>query len=81
MLNPNPRAVRLDTRKLHAALEARRIELGISARELIRQAGFAQPGMYAKLRRGGSISGDSVAALVHWLGDHDITPYLAEETT
>jgi hypothetical protein len=71
------RAVRLDPGKLHAALDQRRRDMGISNRELLRQVGEFGPSAMNRLRQGAQPSADLLVRFLVWLGETDLAPYLS----
>jgi len=71
-----PRTVRLDPEKLYVAVDRRRRELRISAREVLRQIGERTPMSLGRIGRGAQPSADLLVRLLVWLGDTDVAPYL-----
>lgn len=67
---------RFDSEALYVALDKHRRELRISGRELLRQAGIHTPSTLTRLGRGDSLSADTLAALLVWLGKTDVAPYI-----
>lgn len=58
------------------ALEKRRLDAGISGRELARQAGVVEAAMMTHLRQGVMPSAETLARLMLWLGTTNIAPFL-----
>ena len=68
---PDPgenKVLRWDTRALHAAVDARRQELGLSWAETALQMETISPSMLAHLSRGGRTSVPAVMRMVVWVG-------------
>lgn len=67
----------LDSAAFLAALDDQRRALGISWRELCRQAGI-YPGypIAERLAAGNTASVDTFLRLLAWLGETDVTPYV-----
>lgn len=61
---------------LHDRLDARRRALGITWRELSRQAGVHTTAIGWHLRSGRAPSAGTLAQLLIWYGDLDIGPYV-----
>ena len=82
-----PRAVEFDPEALYVALDRRRRELRISRRELLRQCGLPTPSIITRLGQGHGLDSRSLVALLDWLGETDLKPYIRpahlseEETT
>lgn len=74
---PAPRAVRFDPEALYAAIDRRRRELRISGREVLRQIGEYTPSALTRLGQGRQPSADLLVRLLHWLGETDLSPYIA----
>jgi hypothetical protein len=64
-----------DRKAFYAALEARRAELGISGRELMRQADVHTASTWPRITRGAEVSLDTFLRLLAWLGETDVKPY------
>lgn len=74
-------ARRLDTEALYAVLDRRRRERRIPWRQVASEAGLATVNLGTKLGRGSSLSADSLIALLLWLGDTDVKPYIRAGAT
>lgn len=66
---------------LHAALDRRREEMGISWREVARQNGLSSNNLSAWLRQGRSINAEYLCRLMAWLGTDDIGPFVSRDPT
>lgn len=62
---------------LAVAIGEKRRELGISRREVVRQAGAGTPSTLTRLDEGRHISVDVFLRLLLWLGCTDIRPFVA----
>lgn len=70
----------LDSAALHRAVNQRRTELGISWREVSRQAGLATVGLGYRLAKGDGLSADSLIRILAWLGTNDVGPFTRDAT-
>ncbi len=77
---PQPRAVRFDPEKLYVAVDARRRELRVSQREVLRQVGEHTPSSLTRLGQGAHPSADLLCRLLVWLGDTDVRRFISEVT-
>ena len=62
------RILRFDTRKLHAALDARRAERRMTWRQVADEIGGILPASLARLKKGGRTSFPPVMRMIGWLG-------------
>lgn len=74
---PLPRTVRFDPERLYVAVDARRRELRISQREVLRQVGEYTPSSLNRLGQGKHPSADLLCRLLVWLGDTDVSNYVS----
>lgn len=73
-------AMTFDVEALYVALDKRRRQRNISARELLRQAGFGNSAsIWTRIGHGQSLSADALVKLLAWLGETDLKPYMTEE--
>jgi transcriptional regulator with XRE-family HTH domain len=62
------RGLRFDARALHAALNARRVERGMTWRQVAQEIGGIQAASLTRIARGGRLGFPSVMKIVGWLG-------------
>jgi transcriptional regulator with XRE-family HTH domain len=65
-----------NTEAFAAAVETKRESLGISGREVARQAGLVEAVAVTNLRRGVVPSAETLARLLLWLGDTDLARFI-----
>jgi transcriptional regulator with XRE-family HTH domain len=70
--------MRFDPEALSLAVDARRVERGISDRRVAAEA-CTSPSALTRLAQGRTVSIDVLVALLGWLGETDLKPYLAED--
>lgn len=63
-----PQKLRFDAPKLHAALNEKRVALGLSWKQVAEQVGGMTPGMLTRLAAPGRLSFPGVMRLTQWLG-------------
>ncbi len=71
--------VRFDREAFYHRLDRERRARRTSWRAIGRETGIASA-TFTQLGHGASLGADKIAALLVWLGDTDLKPYLTEET-
>lgn len=79
ILNPAPRTAFFDVEAFYTALDRKRRKLQISKREVLRQAGITTPATMTRLGQGMCVSVETLIALLTWLGETDLAPYIRKE--
>lgn len=70
--------VRIDRAKLVAAMEAKRMNDGLSLLDATLQCGMSSPTAWKDMRHGAGCHADTFVRVLSWLGTTDVQPFLME---